>query len=124
MTDRYAVMGHPVSHNKSPFIHARFAVQTGESLSYDVIAVEPGQFPSAVSVFREQDGKGLNITRSKWSPSNSSKRLARKHGGLPSSPTRARAFSWVRLAMTRLVGSSSNSAQAAESFYFLSHFRA
>ncbi len=62
MTDRYGVMGHPVSHSKSPFIHARFAAQTGESLSYDAIAVELGQFPDAVSVFREQHGKGLNIT--------------------------------------------------------------
>ena len=62
MTDRYGVMGHPVTHSKSPAIHARFATQTGESLSYDAIAVAPGQFREAVEAFREQDGKGLNIT--------------------------------------------------------------
>ena len=62
MTDRYGVMGHPVTHSKSPSIHARFAAQTGESLSYDAIAVAPGKFENAVAIFREQDGKGLNIT--------------------------------------------------------------
>ena len=62
MTDRYGVMGHPVSHSKSPFIHSSFAEQTGESLAYEAIPVEPGQFPGAVDAFRSAGGKGLNIT--------------------------------------------------------------
>ena len=60
--DRYAVFGHPVGHSRSPWIHARFAELTGQSLCYEAREVPPGGFDAALAAFLAEGGKGLNIT--------------------------------------------------------------
>lgn len=60
--DRYGVMGWPVAHSRSPVIHRLFAVQTGQTLQYDLLEVPPEDLESAVRAFGESGGRGLNIT--------------------------------------------------------------
>lgn len=60
--DRYAVMGRPVGHSKSPLIHRMFAQQTGQAIRYDAIEVPLDGFARALERFRADGGKGLNIT--------------------------------------------------------------
>lgn len=60
--DRYAVFGHPVGHSRSPWIHARFAELTGQSLTYEAHDVPPGEFDTALAEFLTGGGRGLNIT--------------------------------------------------------------
>jgi len=51
--DHYAVAGHPVAHSQSPFIHAMFAAQTGQSLRYGrlLCPLDEGGFASTVRDF-------------------------------------------------------------------------
>jgi shikimate dehydrogenase len=60
--DRYAVMGYPVQHSWSPFIHGMFAKQTGQTLQYTRIEVPPEGLANAIQRFFAEGGKGLNIT--------------------------------------------------------------
>lgn len=60
--DHYCVMGNPIAHSKSPVIHQAFARQTGEAIDYQAVLVPKDGFPEAVQRFREQGGKGANVT--------------------------------------------------------------
>jgi shikimate dehydrogenase len=62
MVDKYLVLGNPIAHSKSPFIHQRFAKQTSEDISYDKCLVDIDAFESFILDFKEQGGKGCNIT--------------------------------------------------------------
>ena len=60
--DRYGVVGHPIAHSKSPFIHGRFAAATGQNLVYERYDVRPEDFVSALREFFGKGGRGLNVT--------------------------------------------------------------
>ncbi len=62
MMDRYAVIGHPIAHSKSPRIHAAFAAQTGEPLSYEALLAPLDDFAGTWAAFREAGGRGANVT--------------------------------------------------------------
>ena len=62
MTDRYAVIGNPIEHSRSPQIHAAFARQTGEDIAYERILGCLDAFESDVGEFFAAGGRGLNVT--------------------------------------------------------------
>lgn len=61
MTDHYAVLGNPVAHSMSPAIHAFFAANLGDDISYDRLLVEEGNFDATASGFLA-NGRGCNVT--------------------------------------------------------------
>jgi shikimate dehydrogenase len=60
--DSYGVVGHPVSHSLSPFIHGMFARATGQAMSYRLYDVPAGELARFVSRFFDGGGRGLNVT--------------------------------------------------------------
>ena len=62
MTDRYAVVGNPIAHSKSPEIHAAFARQTGHDIDYSRLLAPLDGFRSTIESFRAAGGKGVNVT--------------------------------------------------------------
>jgi shikimate dehydrogenase len=62
MTDRYAVIGHPVAHSKSPEIHAAFAASLGIDLVYERLLAPLEGFRATVDAFRASGAKGANVT--------------------------------------------------------------
>ncbi|ARP87969.1 shikimate dehydrogenase [Bordetella genomosp. 9] len=59
---RYAVIGNPVSHSRSPRIHALFGQQTGIALAYELLPAPVDAFEATVRGFFTGGGKGLNVT--------------------------------------------------------------
>lgn len=58
----YGVIGHPVAHSRSPFIHGMFARQTGRNIIYRLHDVHPDRLHAYVIEFWKRGGKGLNVT--------------------------------------------------------------
>ncbi|AEC22045.1 shikimate dehydrogenase [Pusillimonas sp. T7-7] len=56
------MVGNPIAHSRSPFIHEAFAKQTGIALRYDRILAPLDDFARTCQDFFAQGGKGLNIT--------------------------------------------------------------
>jgi shikimate dehydrogenase len=62
MTDRYCVLVNPVAHSRSPFIHAQFAAQCGQDMSYEAVLAPVNGFAATVAQFVAAGGKGANVT--------------------------------------------------------------
>jgi shikimate dehydrogenase len=60
--DAYAVLGNPVAHSRSPAIHAAFAAQTGQALSYDRLLSPLDAFAATVLGFAQAGARGANVT--------------------------------------------------------------
>lgn len=98
MSDKYAVIGNPVAHSKSPVIHAEFARQTGHDIVYTAIFAPLGGFKAQVLKFRDEGGRGMNVTLpfklEAWD-------LVETHEGFAGN---ARAVNTIRFADGRLIG--------------------
>lgn len=62
MTDKYAVIGNPIAHSKSPLIHQMFAQQTGQDISYEAILAPLDGFSATIERLRKEGYKGCNVT--------------------------------------------------------------
>lgn len=62
MADRYAVIGNPVTHSKSPWIHAEFARQTRQDMAYERIEAPLKGFEGTLAAFRASGARGANVT--------------------------------------------------------------
>lgn len=60
--DKYAVIGNPIEHSKSPLIHKLFAQQVGDEITYDTLLSAVDDFSETIEKFRENGGMGLNVT--------------------------------------------------------------
>lgn len=62
MTSKYAVIGNPIEHSKSPLIHQAFAAQTGQEISYERILAPHDGFEATILDLIKQGYKGVNVT--------------------------------------------------------------
>jgi shikimate dehydrogenase len=62
MIDRYAVIGNPVAHSRSPEIHAAFARECGQHVQYERLLAARDRFVETVDAFRASGASGANVT--------------------------------------------------------------
>ncbi len=60
--DQYGVVGHPVAHSWSPFIHGMFAKATAQNLVYRLFDISPDDFRREALQLFATGVRGLNIT--------------------------------------------------------------
>lgn len=60
--DRYCVLGNPIAHSRSPWIHTRFAELTGERMRYEAQLVALDGFAPAVAQLASDGVRGCNVT--------------------------------------------------------------
>ena len=60
--DLYCVLGNPIAHSRSPWIHTRFADLTGERMRYESRLVPVDSFAQALAQLTEEGVRGCNVT--------------------------------------------------------------
>jgi shikimate dehydrogenase len=60
--DRYAVVGNPIAHSKSPEIHRLFAQQTRQAITYERLEAPLDGFEEFALGLRDAGYRGLNVT--------------------------------------------------------------
>jgi shikimate dehydrogenase len=60
--DKYAVVGNPIAHSKSPEIHRMFAQQTRQPITYEKLEAPLDGFEEFALGLREAGYRGLNVT--------------------------------------------------------------
>ena len=60
---KLGVIGNPIEHSLSPFIHSRFAREQNLNIDYQAYKVEEGNFDNFISeFFSDKSSRGLNVT--------------------------------------------------------------
>lgn len=62
MAERYGVIGFPVGHSLSPWIHERFFQKAGINGEYQKIAIDPKRFKQKIPQLLAGDISGFNVT--------------------------------------------------------------
>ncbi len=62
LSERYAVLGDPIAHSKSPWIHGQFAALTGQTMAYEAIRVPADQLAAELDRLMGDGFGGVNLT--------------------------------------------------------------
>jgi shikimate dehydrogenase len=62
MTDKYCVIGNPIAQSRSPIIHAVFAAETGQDISYERCLAPVDGFAATIRRLIAEGYKGANVT--------------------------------------------------------------
>ncbi|KAB7624400.1 shikimate dehydrogenase [Alkalilimnicola sp. S0819] len=84
--DRYAVIGNPIAHSRSPRIHDLFAEQCGQAMRYEKLLAPLDAFEATVRRFLAEGGRGLNVTvpfkQQAWALSDARSERAERSGAV------------------------------------------
>lgn len=62
MTDRYGIIGYPLGHSLSPYMHNRYAYYLGADETYEAFETDPADMEKTLLQMHEDHILGLNVT--------------------------------------------------------------
>lgn len=60
--DKYAILGYPLAHSKSPLIHNHAFRQLDISAQYEKLEIVPREFEEQIPIIKDQNWAGFNVT--------------------------------------------------------------